>query len=29
MKSKLNLAIKVLKNLLDSERNQGIQDYLS
>jgi len=29
MKNKLNRAIKALINLLDSERNQGIQEYLS
>jgi hypothetical protein len=29
MKNKLNQAIKALINLLDSERNQGIQEYLS
>jgi len=29
LKTKLNQAIKALKNLLDSEKNQGIQKYLS
>jgi len=29
LKNKLNRAIKTLKNLLDMERNQGIQEYLS
>jgi len=29
MKYNLNRAIKTLKNLLDLERNQGIQEYLS
>jgi glycerol-3-phosphate dehydrogenase len=29
MKNKLNRAIKALKNLLDSEKNQEIQEYLS
>jgi len=27
MKNKLNGAIKAFKNLLDSKRNQGIQNY--
>jgi len=29
LKNKLNRAIKALKNLLDIERNQEIQEYLS
>jgi flagellin-specific chaperone FliS len=29
MKNKLNRAIKALKNLLNSERKQSIQEYLS